>query len=78
MLACVQLVARPSICDRTLLSATHKLSQESRVMLLSACASCRSLGLVLLECVTGRYPFDAHGGPMELIIHASTSPPPLL
>lgn len=33
---------------------------------------CRSLGLVLLECLTGRYPFDASGGPMDLIIHVSS------
>jgi serine/threonine protein kinase len=32
---------------------------------------CRSLGLVLLECLTGRYPYAhaAHGGPLDLIIH---------
>lgn len=37
---------------------------------------CRSLGLVLVECLTGRYPFDASGGPMELIIHVSITARP--
>lgn len=26
---------------------------------------------MLLECLTGQYPFNASGGPMELIIHVS-------
>ena len=30
--------------------------------------SCRSLGLSLLECVTGRYPFDAAAGPLVLMM----------
>jgi hypothetical protein len=29
---------------------------------------------VLVECLTGRYPFDATGGPMELIIHVGFCP----
>ena len=32
---------------------------------------CRSLGLTLLEAATGRYPYDASGGPLELMIQAS-------
>ncbi len=28
----------------------------------------RSLGLSLLECVTGRYPYDASAGPLQLMI----------
>jgi hypothetical protein len=36
----------------------------------------RSLGLVLVECLTGRYPFDASGGPMELIIHVNLTAVP--
>ena len=31
---------------------------------------CRSLGLTLLECATGRYPYDASGGPLQLMIQA--------
>ena len=31
---------------------------------------CRSLGLTLLEAATGRYPYDASGGPLELMIQA--------
>lgn len=34
-----------------------------------ACGS-RSLGLSLLECMTGRYPYDASGGPLQLMIQA--------
>lgn len=29
---------------------------------------CRSLGLTLLEAATGRYPYDAAGGPLQLMI----------
>ena len=29
----------------------------------------RSLGLVLLECVLGRYPYNTSGGPMDLMLH---------
>ncbi|WIA39746.1 hypothetical protein OEZ86_005805 [Tetradesmus obliquus] len=38
-----------------------------------------SLGLVLVECLTGRYPFEAGaaGGPMELIIHVLQDEVPL-
>lgn len=31
---------------------------------------------MLVECLTGRYPFDASGGPMELIIHVSITARP--
>lgn len=31
---------------------------------------------MLVECLTGRYPFDASGGPMELIIHVSLTDKP--
>lgn len=31
-------------------------------------ASCRALGLTLLEAATGRYPYDASGGPLELML----------
>jgi len=33
-------------------------------------AARRSLGLTLLECATGRYPYDASGGPLQLMIQA--------
>ena len=29
---------------------------------------CRSLGLTLLEAATGKYPYDAAGGPLQLMI----------
>lgn len=32
------------------------------------CVLCRSLGLTLLEAATGRYPYDAAGGPLQLMI----------
>lgn len=32
---------------------------------------------MLLECLTGRYPFDASGSPMDLIIHVSGCQLPL-
>ena len=34
----------------------------------------RSLGLSLLECATGRYPYDASGGPLQLMIQVCTNP----
>eukprot|EP00879_Flechtneria_rotunda_P015239 GHRR01015930.1.p1 GENE.GHRR01015930.1~~GHRR01015930.1.p1 ORF type:complete len:285 (+),score=79.01 GHRR01015930.1:658-1512(+) len=36
-----------------------------------------SLGLCLVECLTGKYPFDAAGGPMDLIIHVLQDEVPL-
>ena len=35
---------------------------------------CRSLGLTLLEAVTGRYPYDASVGPLQLMIQVRCSP----
>ena len=32
---------------------------------------CRSLGLTLLEAAIGKYPYDASGGPLQLMIQAS-------
>lgn len=34
----------------------------------------RALGLTLLEAATGRYPYDASGGPLELMLQVSTLP----
>ena len=34
---------------------------------------CRSLGLTLLEAVTGRYPYDASVGPLQLMIQVRCS-----
>ncbi|KAK9902117.1 hypothetical protein WJX75_004920 [Coccomyxa subellipsoidea] len=36
-----------------------------------------SLGLTLIECVTGRYPYDASGGPLQLMIQVVEEPVPL-
>jgi serine/threonine protein kinase len=36
-----------------------------------------SLGLVLLECATGRYPYDASAGPLQLMIEVVQGDPPL-
>jgi serine/threonine protein kinase len=36
-----------------------------------------SLGLVLVEAATGRYPYDASGGPVELMIQVSGGFDPL-
>ena len=32
---------------------------------------CRSLGLTLLEAATGRYPYNASGGPLELMLQVT-------
>lgn len=32
---------------------------------------CRSLGLSLLECAVGQYPYDASAGPLVLMMQAS-------
>lgn len=47
------------------LSTNFKLSRHGSV--------CRSLGLSLLECVTGRYPFDAAAGPLVLMMQVCFS-----
>ncbi|BDA48249.1 Mitogen-activated protein kinase kinase 3 [Coccomyxa sp. Obi] len=36
-----------------------------------------SLGLILLECATGRYPYDASDGPLQLMIQVVEEPVPL-
>eukprot|EP00884_Botryococcus_braunii_P017139 jgi/Botrbrau1/4108/Bobra.152_3s0056.1 len=35
-----------------------------------------SLGLVLVECAMGRYPYDAQGGPLQLMIQVIQDPAP--
>ncbi len=35
----------------------------------------RSLGLTLLEAATGNYPYDASGGPLQLMIQVCYAPP---
>ena len=34
---------------------------------------CRSLGLLLLECAMGKYPYDASAGPLVLMMQVSSN-----
>ncbi len=34
---------------------------------------CRSLGLILLECANGKYPYDASDGPLQLMLQVPFS-----
>jgi hypothetical protein len=45
--------------------------------LTQAPAAHRSLGLALLECSTGKYPYPAAAGPVQLMMHVSAAPAPL-
>ncbi|QDZ18052.1 mitogen-activated protein kinase [Chloropicon primus] len=36
-----------------------------------------SLGVTLLECATGRYPYDGHQGPVDLMLHIVNDQPPV-
>ena len=36
-----------------------------------------SLGVTLLECATGKYPYDGHQGPVDLMLHIVNDDPPV-